>query len=84
MHPLLLTVLPFTALFTTHYAATHVYSYVCVPLTVQGFFTSMISTASPICAGLLTVMTTTSQGYTLAIASGVTWFIGTMIATPKT
>ena len=80
MHPLLLTVLPFTALFTTHYAATHAYSYFCVPLSVSGFFTSMITTASPICAGLLTVMTTTSQGYTFAIASGITWFMGTMMS----
>ena len=52
MHPLLLTVLPFVTLFTTHYGATHLYSHLCVPLSVTGFFTSLITTASPICSGL--------------------------------
>ena len=79
MHPLLLTVIPFVTLYGTHYGATHLYSNLCVPLSVTGFFTSLITTASPICSGLLTVMTTTSQGYALAIAGGITWFIGSLI-----
>jgi hypothetical protein len=77
MHPLLMTVLPFATLFTAHYGASHLYTTICVPLSVTGFFTSLITTASPICSGLLTVMTTTSQGYTLVIAGGITWFLST-------
>lgn len=78
MYSKLLALLPISTVFLIHYTTSQIYSFVCVPFTLEGFLQSIITTASPICTGLLTIMTHTSNSYSLAIASGVTWFIASL------
>lgn len=37
---------------STHYAATHLYSYMCTPLSIKGFITSAFITVTPYCSAL--------------------------------
>jgi hypothetical protein len=72
MHPVLLAVSPIATVFVTHFVSSNLYNQLCVPLSFQGFITSIISTASPVCSGLLNVMNLSSQAYSVAIVSGFT------------
>lgn len=72
MHPVLVALAPIATVFATHYVSSNLYNQMCVPLTFQGFMTSIVTTSSPVCASILHVMTLSSQAYTLAIAGGAT------------
>lgn len=75
MHPILVALSPIATVFATHYASSNLYSYVCSPLSLKGLLTSMFTTASPVCAGILNVMNLSSQSYSLAIGGGVALLI---------
>ena len=75
MHPILTAIAPIATVFATHYAASNVYSYVCAPMSFQGLVTSLFTTASPVCAGILNVMTLSSQSYSLAVGGGIALLI---------
>ena len=75
MHPIVAALTPIATVFATHYVSSNLYSYMCVPMTLQGFLTSIVTTASPVCAGILNVMNLSSQSYSLAVAGGVSLLI---------
>jgi hypothetical protein len=86
MHPVLAALAPIATVFATHYAAANVYSYVCAPMSFQGLITSLFTTASPVCAGILNVMTLSSQSYTLAVGGGLALLVSSVgmgASTPK-
>jgi len=83
MHPLLVALVPVATVFTTHYASSQLYTYLCVPLSFEGFLQSVITTASPVCTGLLGVMTHTSNAYGTAITGGISWVIMNWLGKPQ-
>jgi hypothetical protein len=78
MHPILVAVSPIATVFVTHFVSSNLYNQLCAPLSFQGFITSIISTASPVCSNILTVMNLSSQAYSLAIVSGFTLLINSL------
>ena len=67
-----LSLLPFFAFFLVHYVMTNVYASVCAPLGFQGFIMSFLTTASPVCNCLLTVINYTSTSYNAIITTLIT------------
>jgi len=49
--------------YVTHWGATNVYSYVCLPGGFFGFFQGMINTGSPMCTTTLNFVTATQASY---------------------
>jgi hypothetical protein len=84
MHPVLVALTPVATVFATHYAASNIYSYVCAPMSFEGLITSLFTTASPVCAGILNVMTLSSQSYSLAIGGGMALLVSNLgMVAPK-
>lgn len=84
MHPILVALAPVATVFATHYAASNVYSYVCAPMSLEGMITALFTTASPVCAGILNVMTLSSQSYSLAIGGGMALLVSNLgMGAPK-
>ena len=57
--------------YTTHYAVTKAYNYVCVPDGMVGFITGLVSTGSPICQAGVQIMSSTQVSYSSMILVGV-------------
>jgi hypothetical protein len=55
--------LPVASLFVVHYAAANAYAAICTPLSVNGFLLSLVTTASPVCTGLLYTINISSNNY---------------------
>ena len=70
MNSIVAVAAPFFAVFITHYSATNLYAYICANLSLRGFILSMLTTSSPICNALLTIITHTQTSYA-AIVSGL-------------
>ena len=70
-----LSLLPFFLFFLVHYVATNIYASVCTPLGFHGFLVSFLTTASPVCNSLLTVINYTSTSYTAVISTLITVLI---------
>ena len=56
--------------YTTHYAATKAYNYVCVPDGIAGFLSGLVSTGSPICQAGVQIMSNTQISYSSMILMG--------------
>jgi hypothetical protein len=67
--------IPVIIVYLTHYFTSQLYANLCVPFTWEGFFLSVLTTASPVCTGLLNIINTSSQSYGIAISGGITWFL---------
>ena len=67
-----LATLPFFLYFLVHYLTANVYASVCAPLSLQGFLFSFLTTASPMCNGLLTIMNFTSDSYSVIVTTSLT------------
>ncbi len=67
-----LILLPFFCYFLAHYLSANVYAAVCTPLTLHGFLMAFITTSSPFCNGLLTVVNYTNSSYAAIVASLLT------------
>ena len=80
-----LILLPFFCYFLAHYLAANAYAAVCTPLTLHGMLMAFITTSSPFCNGLLTVVNYTNSSYaaivasllTLAISGATSWMTAT-------
>jgi hypothetical protein len=54
----------------THYSMTKLYSEVCTPDTIYGFFQGMVTSGSPICTSIFSLMSSTHITYsTIILAS---------------
>lgn len=80
--PILAVVAPFLTVFVTHYTATNLYAYLCANMSVYGFFLSMLTTSSPICNVLLSIITHTQSSYA-AIVSGIVVYIIQRLTFPQ-
>jgi hypothetical protein len=59
--------LPILSVFVIHYVATNLYAKICADLSLFGFLTSLMTTGSPVCNSLLTVMNTTNNSYSVLL-----------------
>ena len=57
--------------YTTHYAVTKTYNYICVPDGMIGFITGLVSTGSPICQAGVQIMSSTQVSYSSMILVGI-------------
>ena len=55
-----------------HYTSARLYDTMCVPHSLEGFLTSLATTASPVCGFLLNVMTITQNNYAVVITATLT------------
>jgi hypothetical protein len=59
--------------YTTHFGVVKVYNEVCVPDGFWGFFQGAITTGSPICNGLFTVMSQSQVSYNAIILTSLSY-----------
>jgi len=57
--------------YTTHYAVTKAYNYVCVPDGMIGFISGLITVGSPVCQAGIQIMSNTQVSYSSMILVGV-------------
>ncbi len=57
--------------YSTHYGVTRVYTYFCIPDGFYGFLQGIVTTASPICATLLGVMSHSHITYSTLIVTSL-------------
>jgi hypothetical protein len=57
--------------YSTHYSITRVYTYFCIPDGFNGFLQGLVTTASPICATLLSVMSHSHITYSTLIVTSL-------------
>jgi len=69
MRSAIFALLPVASLFVVHYAAANAYAAICTPLSVHGFLISFVTTASPVCSGLLYTVNFSSNNYALLTGS---------------
>lgn len=55
-----------------HYGVTKLYSNICVPDGVYGFLQGSITTGSPVCSMLFTIMTNTNVTYSTLLTISIT------------
>ena len=70
--------------YTTHYAATKAYNYVCVPNGVVGFISGLITVGSPVCQAGVQIMTSTQVSYSSMILVGVSRLFVDAVTPSKT
>ena len=61
-------IVPILIIFVLHYVSANMYAKICADLGFLGFLTSFMTTGSPVCNALLTVINTTHNSYGLMIA----------------
>ena len=71
-----LPILPVVVIFFGHYIATNAYAVVCAPLSLQGFLLSMVTTSSPVCNSLLSIVNYTSNTYNLILSGFIVFATG--------
>jgi hypothetical protein len=59
---------PFCVMFLAHYVAANVYVMTCANLSLYGLFLSVLTTSSPICGALLSVITHTQTSYAMIVS----------------
>lgn len=69
MRSAIFALLPVASLFAIHYGAANAYAAICTPLSVNGFLLSLVTTASPVCTGLLYTINISSNNYAALIGS---------------
>ncbi|NBR60039.1 MAG: hypothetical protein EBT86_00045 [Actinobacteria bacterium] len=74
--PLLLSIFLVAAL---NWYLPQLYVYLCIPEGFIGFLQSIITTASPICQGILTIINHSNTIYTGLIATGTALFINNVL-----
>jgi hypothetical protein len=68
--------LPILSVYLTHYVSTNLYAHVCANLSIIGFVTSFMTTGSPVCNSLLTIINTTHNSYAVLITGLVAGLLG--------
>jgi len=69
--------------YTTHYAATKIYNYICVPDGMIGFLTGLVSAGSPVCQAGVQIMSNTQISYSSMILMGVSRLFVDVVAPTK-
>lgn len=64
---LIVVVTPVLTIFLLHYVAANLYVKMCAELTLLGFIKSLVTTGSPVCNTLLSVVNITHNSYALLI-----------------
>lgn len=67
---------PILSVYLTHYVATNLYAHICANLSLFGFVSSLLTTGSPVCNSLLTIINTTHNSYAVLITGLVVGFLG--------
>ena len=69
--------------YTTHYAATKIYSETCIPTGIQGFLQGLVSVGSPVCQLALQTISITQVSYTSLVTMGLSrMFIDLIVPSP--
>ena len=55
--------------YLAHYVSGYSYDWFCMPHSIYDFIPSLVTTASPVCSTLLTVMSSTQQNYSTIIVT---------------
>ena len=76
MFKYILPFLPVIVIFFGHYAATNAYAAICAPLSLQGLLLSMVTTSSPVCNSLLSIVNYTSNTYNLILTGCIVFLTG--------
>jgi hypothetical protein len=71
MHTLARTVLAAFLAYSSHYVFTKTYAWVCIPDGFGGFFTGMMHAGSPICAGILNIMSHSHVTFTTIVVTSI-------------
>lgn len=71
MHHFVRTCIAAFLAYSSHYAFTKTYSYLCIPDGFGGFLTGMMYTGSPVCAGILNVMSHSHITFTTIIVTSM-------------
>jgi hypothetical protein len=71
MHHFLRTCIAAFLAYSSHYTFTKTYSYLCIPDGFGGFLTGMMYTGSPVCAGILNVMSHSHITFTTIIVTSM-------------
>jgi len=58
--------------YSTHYGVTKLYNYVCLPDGFFGFFSGMMTTGSPVCQTVYSIMNHTQVTYSTILFVGIT------------
>lgn len=73
MNSIFKTGLAATIAYTTHFGVVKLYNEMCVPDGFWGFFQGAITTGSPICNGIFTVMTQSQVSYNAIILTSLSY-----------
>ena len=57
--------------YSAHYGMTRVYTYICIPDGLSGFLQGLVTTASPICATILSVISHSHITYSTLIVTSL-------------
>ena len=57
--------------YSSHYAFTKTYAWLCIPDGIGGFFTGMMYTGSPVCAGILNIMSHSHVKFTTVVVTSM-------------
>jgi len=57
--------------YTTHYVAANLYTQLCVPGSLWGFFQGMVTTGSPVCTATLTYVASSQASYSTILTMTV-------------
>jgi hypothetical protein len=71
MHALARTFLAAFLAYSSHYMFTKTYAWMCIPDGINGFFTGMMYTGSPVCAGILNVMSHSHVTFTTVVVTSI-------------
>ena len=66
--------------YSTHYFATKVYNYICVPDGIIGFLGGLVTTGSPVCQTGIQIISNTQVSYSSMILMGITRIIVDIVA----
>lgn len=69
-------VLPVITAYTTHYVSANLYTRICASDGIIGFLTSLMTTGSPVCNSLLTIINSTHNSYALILTNMVSILAG--------
>jgi hypothetical protein len=57
--------------YSSHYAFTRTYTWICIPDGISGFFTGMVYTGSPICSGILNAISHSHVTFTTVVVTSM-------------
>ena len=71
MHNLVRTAFAALLAYSSHYVFTKTYAWMCIPDGIGGFFNGMMYTGSPVCAGILNVMSHSHVTFTTVVVTSI-------------